>query len=74
MQTATIEPILYLTFLQYGGLADLLCSHCEFRLLLAGWYDGLEVVITFLESKMETLVTAEKMEIPKYNPVPKRSK
>lgn len=37
-----------LTFLQHRGLADFLRSHGELRLLLAGGYDGLQVVIAFL--------------------------
>lgn len=40
---------LKLTFLKYCSFADLLCSHCKLRLLLAGWYDGLEVIVSFLK-------------------------
>ena len=39
----------YLTFLQYCGFADLLCSHCKFRLLLAGGHYGLEIIVAFLK-------------------------
>lgn len=38
-----------LTFLQYGGLADLLRSDCKLGLLLAGGDYGLEVIVAFLK-------------------------
>lgn len=44
-----VTEALCLTFLQYCSFADLLCSHCILRLLLAGWYDGLEVIVAFLK-------------------------
>lgn len=46
------STITYLTFLQHCGLADLLCSHGELGLLLAGWHYGLEVIVAFLMSDL----------------------
>lgn len=37
-----------LTFLQHRGFADFLRGHGELGLLLAGGYDGLQVVVAFL--------------------------